>query len=305
MSFTKTKLALGVAAATLTMAGAMVAPQAQAADSKAERVADATARKTEALEAQMEQMSGMMQAMQAELNRVKSSSASSTAANAKVQELDQWMASVKSTPAQASAKDNLVAVRGGWSALDHARGNSNTPLTDGGLLSNNQNNEGFYFGGAFDFNVNNDLFGLMDDTSFAIELGVEYAQYGTGTNALTDGTLTALQTANGDTIVLNGHSPRATDSRLRINASPKIKFMHDSKLRPWIIPVGLDINILGVPSNAVSVLNAGLNFGAGAEYDVFRGIVLGTDVRYHYSTSKLDGTPTDGFNAGGYVGFKF
>jgi hypothetical protein len=304
MSFTKTKLALGIAAATLTMAGAMVAPQVQAADSKAERVADSAARKTEALEAQMQQMADQMQAMQAELSRVKSSSANASTANAKVQELDQWMASVKSTPAQASSKDNLVAVRGGYSVLDHARGNT-TLLTDGNLLSNNRNNEGFYFGGAFDFNVNNDLFGLMDDTSFAIELGVEYAQYGTGTNALTDGTLTALQTANGNTIVLNGKSPRATDARLRINASPKIKFMHDSKLRPWIIPVGLDINILGVPSNAVSVLNAGLNFGAGAEYDLYRGIVLGTDVRYHYSTSKLDGTATDGFNAGGYVGFKF
>jgi hypothetical protein len=81
--------------------------------------------------------------------------------------------------------------------------------------------------------------------------------------------------------------------------------MHDRKLRPWIIPVGLDINILGVPSNAVSVLNAGMNFGAGAEYDLYRGIVLGTDVRYHYATSSLDGTPTDGLNAGGYVGFKF
>jgi hypothetical protein len=317
MSFTKTKLALGVAAATLTMAGAFIAPQAQAAGSSAERVADAAARKTEALEAQMQQMADQMQAMQAELSRVKSSSASSTAASAKVQELDQWMASVKSTPAQASAKDNLVAVRGGWSALDHARGNA-SPLTDGALLSNNRNNEGFYVGGAFDFNVNNDLFGLMDDTSFAIELGLEYSQFGTGENTLTNGTLSALASnpdgalalgdANGgnySVVNLNGKSGRATDSRLRINASPKIKFMHDSKLRPWIIPIGLDINILGVPSNAVSVLNTGLNFGAGAEYDLFRGIVLGTDVRYHYSTSKLDGTPTDGFNAGGYVGFKF
>ncbi|OAI03379.1 hypothetical protein [Methylomonas methanica] len=304
MSFTKTKLALGVAAATLTMAGAFIAPQAQAAGSSAERVADAAARKTEALEAQMQQMAEQMQAMQAELSRVKSSSASSTAASAKVQELDQWMASVKSTPAQASAKDNLVAVRGGWTSLDQDRGGS--LAQKGSLLSNNSNNDGFYFGGAFDFNVNNDLFGLMDDTSFAIELGIEYAQYGTGQNTLTNGTLTAIASADGVTPVqLNAGNGTATDARLRINASPKIKFMHDSKLRPWIIPVGLDINILGVPSNAVSVLNAGMNFGAGAEYDLYRGIVLGTDVRYHYATSSLDGTPTDGFNAGGYVGFKF
>ncbi|CAD6872861.1 hypothetical protein EBB_05935 [Methylomonas sp. EbB] len=300
MSFTNTKLALGVAAATLTMAGAFIAPQAQAAGSSAERVADAAARKTEALEAQMQQMADQMQAMQAELSRVKSSSASSTAANAKVQELDQWMASVKSTPAQASAKDNLVAVRGGWQALDHARGSTVFPTHNGAFLSNNQNNEGFYFGGAFDFNVNNDLFGLVDDTSFAIELGIEYAQYGTGANTVSSGYYVPSLNATAIT-----DDTKATDARLRINASPKIKFMHGSKFRPWLIPVGLDINILGVPSNAVSVLNAGMNFGAGAEYDIFRGIVLGSDVRYHYSTSKLDGTPTDGFSAGGYLGFKF
>jgi hypothetical protein len=300
MTLNKTQLALGIAAATLSMA--FVAP-VQAADSKAERVADAAARKTEALESQMEQMAAQMQAMQAELSRVKGSSAQASAESAKVQELDNWMASVKAAPEASHSKDNLVAVRGGWASLDQDRGGSLTQK--GSLLSNNSNNDGFYFGGAFDFNVNNDLFGLMDGTSFAIELGIEYAQYGTGQNTLTNGTLTALQTANNQTITLDAGNGTATDARLRINASPKIKFMHGSKLRPWIIPVGLDINILGVPSNAVSVLNAGMNFGAGAEYDLYRGIVLGTDVRYHYATSSLDGTPTDGLNAGGYVGFKF
>lgn len=293
MTLNKTQLALGIAAATLSMA--FVAP-VQAADSKAERVADAAARKTEALESQMEQMAAQMQAMQAELSRVKGSSAQASAESAKVQELDNWMASVKAAPEASHSKDNLVAVRGGWASLDQDRGGSLTQK--GSLLSNNSNNDGFYFGGAFDFNVNNDLFGLMDGTSFAIELGIEYAQYGTGQNTLTNGTLTALQTANNQTITLDAGNGTATDARLRINASPKIKFMHGSKLRPWIIPVGLDINILGVPSNAVSVLNAGMNFGAGAEYDLYRGIVLGTDVRYHYATSSLDGTPTDGLNAG-------
>lgn len=288
MTLNKNKLALGVAAAALS--AAFIAPQAQAAD----RSADAAARKTEALELKMQEMAATMAAMQAELNKVKSASTEAATASAKVQELDQWMASVKSTPEAASAKDNLVAVRGGWEALDHARGNSLNPATDGALLSNNLNNEGYYFGGAFDFNVNNDLFGLMDDTSFAIELGIEYGQFGSGNNLVSNGLLPATTT-----------STRATDARLRINASPKIKFMHGSKFRPWLIPVGLDLNILGVPSNAVSVLNSGMQFGAGAEYDLFRGIVLGSDVRYHYSTSKLDGTPTDGFTTGGYVGFKF
>ncbi len=295
MTLNKNKLALGVAAAALS--AAFIAPQAQAAD----RSADASARKTEALEMKMQEMAATMAAMQAELGRVKAASTEATTASAKVQELDQWMASVKSTPEAASAKDNLVAVRGGFSNLDHARGAADFTANDtvGSLLSDNHSNQGFYFGGAFDYNVNNDLFGLVDDTSFAIELGLEYAQYGRGNNNLIP-TVTALCNADQS---YNGC--KSTDARLRISASPKIKFMHGSKLRPWLIPAGLDINILGVPSNAVSVLNAGLQSGAGVEYDIFRGIVLGTDVRYHYSTSKLDGTPTDGFTTGGYVGFKF
>jgi len=89
MTFKKTKIALGVAAATLTMAGAMVSPQA-AAHSKAERVADATAKKTAALEAQVNQMASMMKAMQAELSRVKAASADvATSSNTNLQELNQ------------------------------------------------------------------------------------------------------------------------------------------------------------------------------------------------------------------------
>ena len=294
MTFNKTQLALSIAAATLSMA--MIVPQAQAASpSVAVQVADEASQKADALQVQMQQMADQMKAMQAELDRVKATSAKAADASTKVQELDQWMASVKSTPEAASAKDNLVVVRGGWDVLNHARSNGNA-LANGGALSNNQNAQGYYYGAAFDYNINNDLFGLVDDTSFMIEFGVQYSQYGQGNNAITGSpSVTGIHTT----------SPTATDARLRINAAPKIKFMHGSRLRPWIIPVGLDINILGVPSNAVSVLGTGMQFGAGAEYDLFRGIVLGADARYHYSTSNINGTGIDGFNLGGYVGFKF
>lgn len=312
MTFKKNQLALGLAAASLSLA--IVAPAQAATDSKAERVADAAARKTEALESQMEQMAAQMQAMQAELSRVKAESSKTATESAKVQELDQWMASVKSAPSVAAEKDNLVAVRGGWQRMDDARSNGN-PLEEGGLLSNNTNNDGFYFGGAFDFNINNDLFGLMDGTSFGIELGVEYAEFGQGRNTLTDGTLTALSTSgvngdlanldNGDLVTLNAGSPESLDSRLRLSVAPKVKFMHGSKFRPWLIPIGFDLNILGVPSNAVSVLNPGMQFGGGVEYELYRGIVIGADTRYHYATRDTDGTDTNGFSAGGSIGFKF
>jgi opacity protein-like surface antigen len=289
MTFNKTKLALSIAAASLSLV--MIAPQAQAAASN-----DAAAQ-ADALQTQMQQMADQMKAMQAELDRVKASSAAAANTTGKVQELDQWMASVKHTPEAVSAKDNLVVIRGGWEQLDHAR-SAGDPLSQGGLLSNNRNASGFLVGGAFDFNVNNDLFGLVDDTSFMVELGFEYSQFGTGANTLT--TLAAPTLAGA-----GNNSNRSTDARLRLNASPKIKFMHGSRLRPWIIPVGFELNILGVPSNAVSVLSSGMQFGGGAEYDIWRGIVLGTDVRYHYATGSVDGTVTNGVSAGGYLGFKF
>lgn len=299
MTFNKSKLALGVAAATVTMAGAMVSPQA-AAHSKAERVADATAKKTQALELQVKQMAAMMEAMQVELSRVKAAAADATSVNsAKVQELDQWMASVKSAPVHVATKDHLFSVRGGWMQFDDNRG-STAGFNGSGIgqdvLTSDTDDDAFYFGGAIDFNMNNDLFGLIDDTSFGIELGIEYAE-------LTDNKINGLQSviAGAGTDI----QQRVTVNQLRISASPKIKFMHGSKFRPWIIPVGLDLNIISPPSDAVTVLNTGMQFGGGAEYEVFDGIVLGADARYHHSLDDIDGVDTDGFTLGGSVGFKF
>jgi opacity protein-like surface antigen len=294
MTLNKTQLAISIAAASFSLA--IVAPQVQADASVNVSSSDA-AQQADALQNQMQQMSDSMKSMQSELDRLKAASNNNNKSDAKVQELDQWMSSMKHSPEAVASKDNLVDISGGWEQLDYAR-SYNNPLANGGLLSNNQNSSGFYVGGIFDFDVNNDLFGLVDDTSFMVELGFEYSQFGTGKN-----TLTALGGPALASATINPGS--SLDSRLRLNASPKIKFMHGSKLRPWIIPIGLEINILGVPSNAVSVLNSGMQFGGGAEYDIWRGIVLGADARYHYATSTIDGTNTNGVSLGGYVGFKF
>jgi len=287
----KTKIALSVATATLTLAGALVSPQAAA-----QTQAEANAKKTAALQSQVEQMATMMEAMQAELSRVKTIAASA-ADTTKVQELDQWMASMKNAPAQVAAKEHRVAVRGGWLHSNQGRGGANGSLAQGGaavtasgdILAGGAvdgDDDAFYYGAAIDFNVNNDLFGVMDGVSFAVELGIEYAE-------LTDSARS----------VLTGQS--VTVNQLRISASPKVKFMHGSKLRPWIIPVGLDINVISPPSGAVTVMNTGMQFGAGADYELFSGISLGIDGRYHYSPDDVDGVDTDGFTLGGSVGFAF
>ncbi|MDO8941333.1 MAG: hypothetical protein Q7U98_19430 [Methylicorpusculum sp.] len=298
MKLKKTQIALGLATATLSMAGALVSPQA---------VADA---KVEALEAQVNQMSEMLQQMQSELSRVRDAASRSAADTAKVQELDEWAASVKANPASAAEKDHLFAVRGGWSRFNNTRGSTQDAFGAGtgvgtDILTSEVDKDAFYIGGAIDFNMNNDLFGLMDDTSFGIELGVEYTELGDRKESGLTRAITTLDSVNGSPVPAGNLQKDVTVNMLRISAAPKIKFMHGSKFRPWLIPAGLDINIISPPSDAVTVLNTGMQFGGGFDYELFRGIVLGADARYHESFDDVDGVDTDGFSLGGSVGFKF
>ncbi|KAF3984252.1 MAG: porin family protein [Methylococcales symbiont of Hymedesmia sp. n. MRB-2018] len=312
----KTTKALGIATATLTLAGAMLSPQTQAgamlspqavAPTQAERVANAVAKKTEALQAQVNQMATMMEAMQEELGRVKAATGAGTT-TAKVQELDQWMASVKNAPMHRAVKDHKFSVRGGWMHMNDNRGSTATVAGTGfgkDFLTSEVDQDAFYYGGAIDFNMNNDLFGLMDGTSFGIELGIEYSELG-------DRETSGLEIVGGlaasdppDPVTLKRVQKTVTVNMLRVSAAPKITFMHGSKLRPWIIPLGIDFNIISPPSDAVTVLNSGMQFGTGATYEVFDGIFAGVDGRYHWTPDDIDGVDTDGFTLGGSVGFAF
>ena len=299
----KTKIALGVATASLTLAGALVSPQAAA-----QTQAEANAKKTAALESQVNQMATMMQAMQSELTRVKAI-ASNSADTAKVQELDQWMAAVKNTPLQAAPKDHRFNVRGGWMHMDNNRGSTDflgTGLGDD-ILTSEVDQDAFYYGGAIDFNMNNDLFGLWDGVSFGIELGIEYSELGDKEESgLTRG-ITTLDsvTTGGSPIPVGNYQQSVTVNMLRVSAAPKIRFMHGSKLRPWLIPLGLDLNIISPPSDGVTVLNSGMQFGAGVDYEILPGILAGVDGRYHWTPDDIDGVDTDGFTLGGSVGFAF
>jgi len=288
----KTKIALSVATASLTLAGALVSPQAAA-----QTQAEANAKKTAALQEQVNQMATMMQSMQSELTRVKTIAANATDTT-KVQELDQWMASMKNAPAQPLVKEHAFTVRGGWMHFDDNR----TGTSTGGLGALTVDKDAYYYGGAIDFNMNNDLFGMMDGTSFGIELGIEYAHLGDKKNNANSLNPVASGALNTSITVVN---QTADVNQLRVSAAPKIKFMHGSKLRPWLIPVGLDINIISPPSNAITVLNTGMQFGAGVDYEILPGIIAGADGRYHHTFDTLDGVSTDGFTLGGSIGFKF
>jgi opacity protein-like surface antigen len=331
----KTKLVLGIATATFTMAAVMVSPQAGAL-SRAERIAEAANNKTDALEAQL-------QAMQSELNslRAEASRPRMDADSEKVQELDQWMASVKSAPVKEAENENMIFFRGGFARNDSKRNDLFTGNQFGGTTPNiitnvlggdRTNKDGWYVGAGFDFGLTDNVWGMMDDTDVMAELMFEYKNFGakhfnnnpaivaaTGLNvnpSPQNGPLcTLIQFASTDELSLatgggaNGAGTNScngvTVSQFTLTAAPKIKFMKGSAFRPWIIPIGLGIHVISPPSNGVTYINPGMMFGTGAEYALWKDISLGADVRYHLTGRSVDGVNTDGLTAGGYLGIGF
>jgi opacity protein-like surface antigen len=252
----------------------------------------------------MDALEAQLQNMQAEINNLRAQAHRpiTSAEAGKVQELDQWMTSVKSAPKDSKhSKDNMMYFRGGYSGNDSsmiATTNSAAGAAGGIQLpgTNKGNTDGWNVGAGMDFNLNDNLFGLMDKTNLLGELDLNYVELGKFTSGLTP-------------TLLGGALPgtRATQSMLRISASPKIKFMQGSSLRPWIIPVGFTLNVISPPSqaNAITELKPAMNFGGGVDYNVWKSLYVGADVRYFLATSTLDNTNVNGFTAGGTLGFGF
>lgn len=307
----KTKLALGIATATLTMAGVLVSPQA-AAGSKAQHHAEVAgvSSKVDALEAQLQSMQAEISRLRAEASRPRTSSAES----AKVQELDQWMSSVKSKPAEKPHHDNTLFFRGGYAHSNAQRGGTLDPTSISALGLSNINGttvgpisdkDAWYFGAGFDFSLTDDVWGMMDNTQVLGELMFDYKELGTRKpNGLSPQETATILAATG--IVLPAaNTESATVSQFTLAASPKIKFLKDKPFRPWLIPVGFEVNVISPPSDAITVLSPGMQFGLGADYRIWKDIFIGADARYHLTTGSIDGVRTDGVTAGGYVGLGF
>ncbi|MGZ8214119.1 MAG: porin family protein, partial [Methylosarcina sp.] len=270
MTFKKTQTCCAIAAATLTMAGALVSPQALAG-SKAERIAEATNSKVDALEAQL-------QAMQAELNSLRAAQVAPGADAQKVQELDQWMQQVKSAPVEEERHhDNTLSFRGGFAHMDNARNGVsiqsavlNDPTLNTIQAQDQSDTDGWYIGAGFDFNLTHDIWGLMDNTEVLAELMFEYKEFASAVagNCLASDPTCLVAVVGGTP----GQPREVTVNQLTLTAAPKIKFLEGSALRPWIIPFGLGLHVISPPSESITVLNPGMMFGAGADYRVWKDI---------------------------------
>ena len=135
---------------------------------------------------------------------------------------------------------------------------------------------------------------MMGKTWVLGELSVEYKKFNSNRVAVAIPTLVGA-----------GATPATVDiTMLTVSISPKIMFMEGSRLRPWIIPVGLDFHVISPPSNETTVLDIGAQFAVGAQYRLWKAFHLGVDARYHLAAGQTDTTNNFG-TAGAYVGIAF
>jgi hypothetical protein len=148
--------------------------------------------------------------------------------------------------------------------------------------------DGWYFGAGFDFLLSRDTLGLIPGAWTIAELGLEFRNMGSKDAHLLGPVAECLLLnevkAGGVPGALNCTNITGKQNlmMLTVSAAPKIKFMEGSKLRPWIIPAGLDLNVVSPPSDSTNYLDIGVQFAAGVDYEVMPGI---TDRRRFAATT--------------------
>jgi hypothetical protein len=314
----KTKLALGVTTALVAFAAATIAPEASATEHAKKAHKHAKKAHVETVEThsssyshtssrnpQVDALESQLQALQSEVRSLRAATnrPQIDPDTAKVQELDQWMQSTKEHKEHhKGGKDNMVFFRGGYGYNVDKRGGTLDPTAANGVGALNgaiDNHGAWYFGAGFDFGINDNLFGMMQGTEVLAELMFDYKQLGERkANGITPavGAIAGIPGVNTQTATVNS---------LSLAASPKIKFLKGSNFRPWLIPAGFELTVISPPSDAITVLNPGMMFGAGADYKIWKDVYAGADVRWHQSFDNVDGVNTNGLTAGGYLGLGF
>lgn len=261
-----------------------------------------------ALQARLAQMEQQMAALKAELAKM---SSAEPVQEQKVQEIETRVAKVEATAPAQKVVGNRVFFRGGYGSMVEDRSNGAfTDMNDvsgaigqiaAGLLPSvtNDNEDGWYFGAGFDFLLSRDTLGLLPGTWALAELGLEFRNLGASETHLV-GPVAECLLLNGLNNAVNGAAPvpgavNCTGIRgeqnlmmLTVSASPKLKFNEGGKLRPWIIPAGLDLNVVSPPSDSTNYLDIGVQFAGGLDYEIMPGITLGADIRYHLSADLTD-----------------
>lgn len=196
--------------------------------------------------------------------------------------------------AWADETGNMVSFRGGYAGLASDRGNQVFTDVFGNSGVRNDNTNGYYVGGALDVVLSKDAWGMLSKTWALGEIGVEFKRW--------DSNVTALQAVP---LVAGAGAQRGVNlTMLTVDIAPKVMFSEGSRLRPWIIPVGLDFHVISPPSNATTYLDVGAQFGAGLDYRLYKAFHVGLDGRFHLAANQT-GTNNSFWTVGPYVGISF
>ncbi|MBK7492007.1 MAG: porin family protein [Nitrosomonas sp.] len=299
------KLTGNFLAGSLLAAIAMAAPQAVAGDAAAERI---------------KQLEQSLQAIQVELQRMKSESAqaaqkvksieqTATQTEQKINSLEERKAALvdKVDPiaqrigSDITEKTRMLHFRGGFAhMMNHRNGVSIQSQVSPVGAQDQSDKQGWYVGAGIDWGLTRDMWGLMPRTTVFAELMFEYKQF--GAHVLGNGAV-----GNAPSMLAGGavNPVNVTVSQFTVSASPKIKFFEGSKLRPWVIPAGLAIHVMSPPTESITVLAPGVQFGAGVDYNIWKDFFVGIEGRYHLTAGRTDNVNVSGMTAGGYVGIGF
>jgi hypothetical protein len=209
---------------------------------------------------------------------------------------------LSTSPGAQQETGNMVFFRGGWAGLVNDRGNeifTDVQNTFGTGSSNDRNN-GYYVGAGLDLVLSRDVWGMMSGVWALGEIGVEYKRW--NSRKVSQAVPSTAKTAFSNTATIDRKKVQLT--MLTVSVAPKIMFMEGSRIRPWIIPAGLDFHVISPPSNDTTVLDIGVQWAVGVQYRVWKAIHLGIDGRFHLATGQTDTTNNFG-TAGAYLGIAF
>ena len=188
---------------------------------------------------------------------------------------------------------------GGFAALENNR--SNELFTDSfGRTGFNDGTSGWFTNAGFDL----PLWALPWGHLILGEVNLEFKRFASGPVLETE----FLQDPQGRPVIrLTDRVTKVRVTEMSTSFSPKYRFdnvTQDGRLRPWVIPVGLDISAIGPFTSSHEHLEVGLTFGVGVDYKVTQKLVLGLAARYDAGFGQ-PGVDTSDFTAGGFIGISY
>ncbi len=199
----------------------------------------------------------------------------------------------------AEAFDNQVFFRGGFAGLNSNRANEVFTDVYGRNNMRNDSSTGSYFGAGLDLGMHKDAFGIKG-MSLVGELGLELKRFDSQT--VTQAVPSTCAAAGITQCSVRNSTVAVT--MLTVDVAPKLKFREGEKLRPWIIPIGVDFHVISPPSNASTYLDMGVQWGAGVEYNIWGPFNVGIDARYHLAANMTQ-TTNNYYTAGAYLGLMY